>query len=86
MWLDWPPGACNRLHELQRTMKQKLWALALLKTELDFFHGGIEGDGTLEAQGQGQTSRINLEIRPQSPMRGFLEFFPGNPVEEPVFH
>ena len=41
-------------------MKRKLWALAfaltLLKSRLDFFHGGTEADGTLEAQGAASVS------------------------------
>ena len=42
-------------------MKQTLWtlafALALLRTELDFFHVGRKGDGTLETQGRIYTWR-----------------------------
>lgn len=47
-------------------MKQKLWplasALALLERRLNFFHGGMEGDGTLGSQEENSfdiTSQIN---------------------------
>ena len=37
---------------LSFNMRQKLWTLAftlvLLRTRLDIFHGGVDGDGTLE--------------------------------------
>ena len=44
---------------LSFNVKQKLWTrafvLALLRTRLDFFHGGMEGDEKLEIQGQVST-------------------------------
>lgn len=50
-------------------MVQKLWTLAyvlaLLRTWLDFFHDGTEGDGTLETQGQ-IPRQINHLATPQS--------------------
>lgn len=47
-------------------MEQKLWGVALilllLKTKWDFFHGGTEGDGTLEGNSITDTSLIKLSI------------------------
>ena len=69
-------------------MKQKLWTmvlvLALLITRLNFFHGGMKGDGTLETQGQVCTCINHLST--QLPVRGSLECLPCDPVEEPDFH
>ena len=69
-------------------MKWKLWplafVLALLKTWLVFFRGGLDG---LWPQGQSQSSTtINHLTTPQSPPHGSLVGFPGDPVEEPYFH
>lgn len=54
-----PTAAHMGSEELSFNMKQKLWtlafALALMKTRLDFFHGRMEGDGTLGTQ-EGQPS------------------------------
>ena len=62
-------------------MTQELWklafVLALLKTRLDFFHGGTHGNGTLETQGQISTW-INLAT-PQSTLRGSLQWFSHDP-------
>lgn len=54
---------------------------------MDFFHGGTEGDGTLETQGEASVSTgINHLAISQSPICGSLECFPGGPMEEPDFH
>ena len=70
------------------TVGTKVWMLALvsalLKTWLDFFHGGMEQDRKLETQGQTSTP-INLAT-PQSPMCGSLVYFPPNFVEDTEFH
>lgn len=51
--------------------EQKLWAMALilavLKTKWVFFHGRMEGDGTLETKGLNSTER-KLSTAPHSPM------------------
>ena len=60
-------------------MKQTLdtgLCLALLKTQLDFFHGVLEQDGKLESQGQ--PSQLNFAIA-QLPGHGFLECYPHIP-------
>lgn len=61
---------------------QKLWALAfvsaLLNTWLDFFHGGIDSNGTLRTQ-EGHSfdfassTQINLTTKPHPPL-----WVPGN--------
>ena len=55
---------------LSFNMKQELWTvafvLALLRTQLDFFHGGTGRDGTPETQGQ-PSSQINHFATPQPP-------------------
>lgn len=73
MWVQWPPGAVKTAQAL-RTMKQKPWALAfaLLKTQLYFFHGRTDGDGTLGSQKDNScdiTSQVNHATTPQSLMR-----------------
>ena len=65
---------------LYLNMKQKLWILALilalLKTQLDFFHGGMEGDRALETQRAASIStRINHHATSQSPARGSWNTF-----------
>ena len=71
---------------LSFSMKQKLWTLAFvlasLRTCSNFFHGGTEGDGTLETQGQIST-QINHLATPRSPVVcGFLEYFACDLTEE----
>ena len=70
---------------LSFNMKQKLctlaFVLALLNTELDFFHSRKEGDGTLKTQGAACIStRIDLATS-QSPVCGSLKYFPHDPTE-----
>lgn len=69
-------------------MKQKLWTLAfvfsLLKTQLNFFHGRMDGDWTLETQGS-ISMGISLAT-PQSPMQGSLDSFRYDPFVEHNLH
>ena len=68
-------------------MKQKLWTLAfvlaLLRTRLDFFHGGTDGEDT---QGKPFTLMKYIATLPQSSVSGSLELFPCDPVEELNFY
>ena len=67
-------------------MKQKIqtlaFVMALLRTELDFFLQGKEGDGALETKGQ-TSKRIKHFATPQFLMHGSSECFP---YEEPALH
>ena len=55
------------------------FALALVKTRLDFFRGGTEGDGTLGTQGT-----VSISILPHCSLP--LQCFPRDPGDEPNFH
>ena len=63
---------------LSFTVKGELWTLAFaldLRTWLDFFHDGMDGDGTEGIERQ-PSSQINHLATTQSPLRGSLECFP----------
>lgn len=55
--------------------------MTLLKTQLEFFHGGTKGDGTQKQPSI--SAKINL-VTPLSSVRGSMEFFPH--VKKPHFH
>ena len=68
-------------------MKQKLWVLtfvlALLRRQLDFFHGKIDREGTFKTERAASISTsINL-VTSHSLMYGSLECFPCDLMEEP---
>lgn len=71
--LMWPTASGAGSKKLRFNMKQKLrtltFALALLKSRLDFFHEGLKGDGKVKTQGTASiSSQINYLTTPQFAM------------------
>lgn len=65
-------------------MEQKFWEVALtvaqIKTRLDFFHGKMDGDGTLEWNPLNFTASIKLSTNPILPWRPMeIMFLYGSP-------